>query len=357
MGRKLRTNCSASSKAEASRACDRDCVAFQGAFVASASIASSGRHRWLCSSTDPSSRRGRPRVEGVSGTEEASQQLFTDGLVKVQRGERSDALAAFQASFEIVASPNTKLLIAHQFAGLERWADAYNAYSEAAELASQAEDQAKYSTTRADALAARNEITGRIARLRIDVGSRTGPVVIGGQEVSALLDVAVNPGPVVVVFGPESGRETRSFDVSAGDERVVDFATAPNTEPVNVPTKPEVLPAEVDESSAAVPLMVAGGVFLALGAGGIATFAAFGVMTVDHEDQFALECPNKVCPASLRDEVQAAETDKLVANIAAAAGFGSAALGLALLIPGAVLNSQAVVVQAGPTSASLALRF
>lgn len=287
----------------------------------------------------------------------ASQQLFTDGLVKVQRGERSDALAAFQASFEIVASPNTKLLIAHQLAGLERWAEAYNAYSEAAELASQAEEQAKYSTTRTDALAARNEIAGRIARLRVDLGPRTGPVFIGGQEVSALLDVAVTPGPVVVVFGPASGRETRSINVSAGDERVVDFATAPSSEPVKLPTKPEVLPAEVDESSAVVPLMVAGGVFLALGAGGIATFAAFGAMTLDHEQQFTAQCPKKLCSETLRDDVQAAETDKLVANIAAAAGFGSAALGLALLIPGVVLNSQAVVVQAGPTTASLALRF
>ena len=305
----------------------------------------------------PAHAAGVPVSKASAEQKSASQQLFTDGLVKVQRGERSDALAAFQSSFEIVASPNTKLLIAHQLAGLERWAEAYNAYSEAAELASQAEDQAKYSTTRTDALSARNESAGRIARLRVDLGTRSGPVFIGGQEVSVLLDVAVTPGPVVVVFGPESGRETRSINVSAGDERVIDFATAPNAETVSVPTKPEVLPADVDEGSAAVPLMVAGGVFLALGAGGIATFAAFGVMTVDHEDQFALECPNKVCPASLREEVQAAETDKLVANIAAAAGFGSAALGLALLIPGAVLNSQAVVVQAGPTSASLALRF
>lgn len=300
---------------------------------------------------------GVPVSKASAEQKSASQQLFTDGLGKVQRGERSAALAAFQASFEIVASPNTKLLIAHQLAGLERWAEAYNAYDEAAELASQAEDQAKYATSHADALAARNEITGRVARLRFELGARVGPVFIGGQAVSPLHSVAVTPGPVVVVFGPETGRETRSVNATAGAELVVDFAVAPTGETVESSPKPAVPPPADEGSSHAIPLMAAGGVFLALGAGGIATFTVFGVMTLDHEAQFAAECPNKVCPPSLKNDVEAAETDKLVANIAAAAGFGSAALGLALLIPGVVLNGEDAVVQVGPTSAAFKVRF
>lgn len=313
---------------------------------------------------------GAPVGSATTEQKSRAQALFTDASAKAGRNEHSDALAGFEASFEVVASPNAKLMIARQLVALERWVKAYEAFDAAIELSAASGDP-KYEATVKQAREAKAELAPKVAILRVDLGGRTATVTIGGKQLSASAianGVAVEPGAVTIVFESEGTRTSQSTNAIAGKETSVAFepnaASGASTAGPAVagPIPPTEPTTTSDGSGAAVPLMATGGVLLGIGGAGIIVFAAFGVTTLKTSSDLEKSCVGGVCDPELRNQVEDAKTEQLVANIGAGVGFGAAALGLALLIPGIVLDggddtTEGASLHVGPAGASLQLRF
>jgi hypothetical protein len=263
---------------------------------------------------------------------ESAQKLYTDALTKLESKDHTGALASFQASFDVVASPNAKLMIGKELMALDRLAEAHDALQESIELATAAGDP-KYDKTKAQAADYLKEIAPKLGVLRIDLAGRPGSVTVGGRAISTAAlarGVAVAPGDVEVELAGPEGRDLRKVTAVAGQEATLSFQKVDAAPPPPPPTD--------SGSGAATPLLVAGAVAGGIGVVGLGLFAAFGAMTLGNESDFTTQCPNNVCPSELREDVDSAKTQQAVANAGAIIGAAGLAIGAALLIPGIVLS-------------------
>jgi hypothetical protein len=261
----------------------------------------------------------------------SAQTLYSDALAKAEKKDHAGALAAFRASFDVVASPNTMLMIGKELLTLERYAEAHEALQESIEIATAAADP-KYDKTKAQAADYLREVAPKIGVLRIDLAGRTGSVTVAGRAVSAAAlarGVAASPGEIEVELAAPEGRDVRKVTAVAGQEASLSFQKADLAPPP---------PSTTDSSSAATPLLIAGGVAGGIGVVGLGLFAAFGAMTLGNESDFTEQCPGNVCPPGLREDVDSAKTQQTLANVGAIVGAAGLAIGAALLIPGVVLS-------------------
>jgi hypothetical protein len=263
---------------------------------------------------------------------QSAQKLYSEALAKSEKKDHAGALAGFQASFEVVASPNAKLMIGKALLALDRHAEAHDVLHESIELATLAADP-KYDKTKAQAEDYLRDLAPKIGKLKIDLAGRTGDVTIAGRVVPAaalLRGVAVPPGEVEIeLVGPE-GRESRKVTATAGQETAVSFLKVEIAPPPPAPSD--------SGNGAAMPLLVAGGVVGGIGVVGLGLFAAFGAMTLGNDSDLREQCTNNVCPPTLREDVDSAKTQQTLANVGAIVGAVGLAVGAGLLIPGIVLS-------------------
>ncbi len=301
--------------------------------------------------------------------------------MKAFKAKRLDeALEAFRASYDIVASPNTRLMVVHV---LEDLGDVVAAYWEAVATRKAADAAAAQSRRyKAAAKSARQEL----ARLRARVGLVTVTVLsaedgdsaadeeleltVGGKVIDRAVwgePIAVAPGQCEVALVASAGTATKEIGVAAGGAIEITIAPRgqgpdPDGDPDQPPRQPgdPVRPpgggdgtdgggtdgAGDDGSGVRTTAYVFGG----LGVAGMVIFAVAGSMAQSNYDELVDQCPADRCPADLEDQADTTSTQQTVANVGLIAGVAGLGIGLGLLV-----TSFAIADSPGEAEVSLAV--
>jgi hypothetical protein len=205
---------------------------------------------------------GAPTVSFASGADEAMAaglQKFDQGRKAFEAGQFEQALIAFQASNELLASPNTRLYMGRCYRALNKVASAYTAFRLAAREAQDrltSSGEKRYAATRDAAAHEATELESKVPRLTIAVPAGTPDgfsVKRNGAEVpKAAWGVAVetDPGDAVVdASGPRLVTFQKKVTLTEGAQERVDveakrLPTAVVV--VTLPSRPAGLAASLD---------------------------------------------------------------------------------------------------------------
>jgi hypothetical protein len=262
---------------------------------------------------------------------EVARTKFARGNDLFDEGRFDDALAEFRSSYEIFASPNSRLMIARALVALGRRAEAYVELGKVIEEAAAGGDP--YARAGETAEAEREALEPEIGRVKVTLsGAPEGTVVrrVGGEH--AIPDpsapIVVDPGDHRFVARAPDGREaeaTVTVAPGATAEAHIDL------EPPAPDVEPEPVAVTIDEARA-VPLRtwsyVAGGV----GAAGLITFGVFGAMTTSRFSSLQRACPGGQCPPDKQSDIDAGRTFQTVANVGLVVGVVGVAAGATLFV-------------------------
>lgn len=253
---------------------------------------------------------------------EVATQRFLAGQTLYEEAKYALAIKEFQASYDAVKSPNSRLYVARCIRKLGRKKDAYNEYVlVVAEAEKRAAEDAKYAGTLSAAKDELAELKTEVAvlRLLIPADVKVASIRIDNEAIDAsrflLGGVAVELGPVLV-SAEAKGRKpfNKTLEFKAGDDRKV-AVELPLDDSDN--QKPG--------SSLRTYAYVSGGV----GVAGLALWGIFGVMAKSRYDDLKAQCQGR-CDASFQDQVDAGRTETTVSNIALAFGIAGIAAGAGL---------------------------
>jgi hypothetical protein len=274
-----------------------------------------------------------------------------------------EALAAFRASYQIVASPNSGLMIARCLRELGHNAEAYREYD--AVIAEASRGGERYRSSGEAATEERGELKSKVALLTVRVADakpgvtvKVGEVKLADADIGA--PVPFDPADVVVTAESPEGASARSeVKLTAGAASEVELRL---NKPVDVPAAPPpptVAPPPVLAATPSPPSSlrtwsyVAGGV----GAAGFITFAVFGAMTSSKYSSLEKACPQKQCSADQKDDVDAGKTYQMIANVGLGVGIAGVATGVTLFFLSSGHKDDDVHVAFGPGSAQVSGRF
>jgi hypothetical protein len=294
---------------------------------------------------------GTPVTSASDAQKSAAQKAFTDALNKSKLGKHEEALAGFRASHEIVASPNSRLMIARELAALSRFGEAYREAVVAARLAEAAAAvDPKYADAVKGAQEDLAEFRAKVGFVKLDLrGIADSEVVIAGRTITReekAEPIAVDPGEVVVVARSPRGQETRTVTVAAGTEQAVTFvdqATSSSEKPVQKSEK-SLHPFDMDDGQRITGTVVGG-----VGVVGMVLFGVFGGLHLSKYNDLQDQCPNGRCPASLQEDADSGRGLQTAANVSLVIGAVGLVGGAGLLIP-------TYVIERGPGSSALELR-
>jgi hypothetical protein len=275
------------------------------------------------------------RAQEIDESQIFAQQHYERGRELYRESRFEDALASFRASYDLVPSPNSYLYVARSLRGLERLAEAVEAYERVVRTAQLGADP-RYEET---AQAARAELAallpsiGRVI-LRADALPDEAEVTLEGRPVprEALgLALPVMPGRVTAEVRAR-GRDpiAASAEVAAGAEvelRLVAEAPAAH-EPVAPSNDPPIAPSSVEN-----PETEANGTYLALtlASGSVAVlgwgaFAIFGLLADSTFADLQRECTSGLCDPARAGDIDAGRVYGTIANVGLVAGIAGTAL-------------------------------
>jgi hypothetical protein len=289
-------------------------------------------------------------------TMEVAQKVYLQGAAHYKAGRLLEALAAFRASYDMVPSPNSHIMIARSLRDKGDFAQAYAEYDRVVIEADEAiERDSKYQATAHAARAERSKLREKLTMVIVRV--RNPPddlhVVVGDKPIERTdwgKPVPVLAG-ALVALGVAGGRPDQRKDLSGfpGDELVVsfDYSAAPTApiEPSPPPKKAEdeLKPTRFAPSDAVpdIPRQPPPPrplpsdrtwAYVALGAGGagLVTFFAFGALNQSVYNDLQASCPNMHCPGNQQDNVDKGRRYQVLANV----GLGLAVVGASV---GAIL--------------------
>jgi len=275
-------------------------------------------------------------AQGVAVTDASEEQVaaarapYVEAKKAYDAGEFATALPQFRASYDVVASPNSHLMVVKSLVGLGRLVDAYREAKVAlAEAEAAAATIKKYTRTAVDAQAQLEELRAQLGFVTIQLQGALGPegtVTVAGEAVAPdRLDdpIPVMPGTVIVIVTSDKGQVERSLQVGAGGRALVELSTTPP------PVGAGVAEDDGEGFQLGTPQtigLVVGGVGIA----GMVTFAIFGSMASSAFADLEDECPDGHCAPELADDIDSGETKQIVANV-------GLVIGIAGLIGGAAL--------------------
>jgi hypothetical protein len=278
----------------------------------------------------------------VGGQDEkaGAQKTFEAGTKLYDAHRYKEALTALRASYQILSSPNSHLMIARC---LREMGNSREAYREFQAVAAEAREKGpKYVSAATAATEEGDEVKQRLGFVTVTVKT-TGPkeavkVKLGDETLDASsigTPVPVDPSTVAVTAEAPDGSSARAeVTVAAGESQTVELTLTPPAADAPPPAPPpQEEPKPVVVSSSGVPLRtwayVAGGV----GVAGLATFAIFGSMSNSKYNDLKDACPTGPC-AGHQDEIDAGKTDQLIANIGLGVGIVGLGVGTALFFIG-----------------------
>jgi hypothetical protein len=268
-----------------------------------------------------------------------AQKRFDHGRELAAANRFPEALAEFQASFEIVASPNTHFSMARTLANMGRFGEAYTEFGKTVvEAHAAAAKDKRYTQTAEASDAEQRELRPKVGFIVLSVDhGESATVKVEGREIdrAALAEpIAVTPGPVTVdVWSGSVVVARESVTVVVGDKKTIaldarpkqaDRPPAPETEPRAEPT----VVVDTSPGGLRTAAYVAGGV----GVVGLATFAVFGVMEKSKFNELNDACHAGPCPPGHADDIAAGRSQQKIANIGLAAGAVGVAAGVVLFV-------------------------
>lgn len=307
----------------------------------------------LCSSP----AAAQPTVAHASADrKERARASYGDAKAHFAAGRFDEALAGFETSYEAVASPNSRLMIARCLEALGRNAEAYHVFRDTEREANQWGD-ARYSDAASAAHGEMEALKPRIAMLRITVTDprKEATLHLGAREIPRRHwdePLAADPGDVVVVLeAPDGRRAEQSLSLEAGVAAAVELALSlppPRTEPEPEPLAPvheEPAPLDTGDGSGmrTASYVVGGAGLVAIGA-----FAVLGAMSDAKYDDLLKDCPSRMaCDPALSDTADSGAALQTGANVSLA--VGAVAIGAAAVMFVLSLDDGETEVAAGPT--------
>jgi hypothetical protein len=292
-----------------------------------------------------------------------AQKTFEAGSKLYDTKHYGEALAAFRASYQIVASPNSRLMIARCLRDLGKNAEAYREYDAVAAEAARGGE--RYKSSAEAATEERDELKAKLAFLTVHVADApAGTSVKVGETAVAAADLGValpfEPGQMVVTAANEGASARADVTLTAGaasdvELRLAKPESAPPPAVVVAPAPVPVAPPAPSTSPLRTWSYVAGGVGIA----GFATFAIFGAMTSSKYSSLQSACPGGRCPAGKQGDVDSGKTDQTVANVGLGVGIVGLVAGGTLFFLSTRHHDDVGTVQigVGPRSATLSGRF
>lgn len=277
---------------------------------------------------------GVPPSQAKPDQKASAQAHFDKALERSKAGDHETAVTELRASYDVVASPNARLVLVRELVLLKRFAEAYREAEATEKVAEQAAKiDAKYQEAQRSARDERNELRAKVGMLRIDLGTKTGELTVQGRAISPDErggPIAVDPGTVVVTLKGEGGQTSeKTIAVEAGADSTVTFEDAPAPKPkTDEAQKPSVHPFDMGEGQ-----RITGFVFAGVGVVGMAMFAGFGAANQSIFSDLEDRCPGGVCSADAQADADRGKTFQTVANVSVVFGAIGLAAGAAFLIP------------------------
>jgi hypothetical protein len=304
-------------------------------------------------------------VESASSDQKrAAQKVFEAGDELYESGRYEEASQAFRASYELVSSPNSRLMWARALRELKRFDEACAQYQgtirDAQASGGRYPDAQKAAQAELDALAP------YMAFIVINTSPDGTPTElrINGRVVTW------SPGERIAVPASKIDIDLRwadgnirhdEIELAAGETRQL------NPKPVvkPQPEKPPAVRVAMPTPQAPEPkheghatrnaAYVAG----AVGAAGLGTFAVFGLLDRSTHSNLESKCSGGICPDSQMSDIDKGRRYQLVANIGLAVAAAGTATSVVLFVVSSSNSSheRAASLMVGPSSLALAGRF
>jgi hypothetical protein len=280
------------------------------------------------------------RAETEEAREEAKR-LFARGSSAFLANRYAEALEDLRASYKLVPSPNSGLLIARCLRELNRRVEAVEMYTSVATDARKraGEGDARYAQTADVAAREGAAVRATLGVLRVGIahpppGSRieidgATTLVIEGDVV--VLHV---PGEVLVRFRPKVGAEQsqRATITAGGDVRMEFTASAAEpAAPMGPPAAASPSRPSADDAPPAWtgPAAIAAGVVTLVGAG---VFIGFGLRSGSTYDDLRTRCATVGCSNADQATADEGKRDQTIANVGLAAGIVGAVATVSFLL-------------------------
>jgi hypothetical protein len=307
----------------------------------------------LAAGVDPTSASADQKTQAM--------RHFKSGKDMLTAHKYDAALTELRASFDVVASPNVRLLIARCLRDMGKPAEAWTEYGATAEGArALAPKDAYYEKTAETADAEQKEVQGKIALVTVNVEHATDATKLTAAGVA--IDrahwgkpLAFAPGSVDFVVSADGKDVVKSqLAVAAGDTKSINLDAAPpkpvaekppappsdkpvadEDKPSFAPETPPPAPAEPKPTSLRPYAFVAGGVAVA----GLVTFAIFGSLEKGTYSNLQSECKSGPCPPGHADEISSGRTQQTIANVGLVVGVAAAVTSGVLFVVSAPKSS------------------
>jgi hypothetical protein len=261
--------------------------------------------------------------------------MFVAGNELYDAGQYEEAITAFRASHDIVASPNTSYMIARCLRELGRLRQAHTQFRSALrEAEAAAEHDDKYAAT-AEALRAEiMELESNLGRVQVRLVNAPPGTQVAVDELAldpGALDepVIVPPGETTIIATSPTGTEVKK-KVNVPEGGLAEVSLAFSEEPAEAP-QPAPVAADVTEGGG-IPLRtiayVAGGV----GVVGIGAFAVFGSMSKSKFSELRDACPGGGCPPERSGDIEDGKRFQMFANVGLALGVLGVGAGVTLFV-------------------------
>jgi hypothetical protein len=278
-----------------------------------------------------------------------AKKLFAQGSALFLAGRYDQALEVLRRSYDLVPSPNSKLVIARCLRELGRAVEAQQAFAATEGEARRRTEQgaAKYKQTMDSAATEGAALRARLGTIHVRVEGAVddAKLEVDGASTELPQDGELvlwhEPGEATISLRSGSGLEQKqTVTVRAGAELTVGFGqpespppepaptstttTPPSAAPANA-SPPMAIPQRPERTSSASswarPAAIASGVLTVAGAG---AFIGFGLASEDVYKNLKKQCGNQ-CGPSNRNDAQRGQTEQLIANISLVAGSIAAA--------------------------------
>jgi len=276
--------------------------------------------------------KGAP-VESASKEKKAdAQKAYVEGKQAFDDKQFEAALTKFRASYDIVASPNSHLMVARTLSELGRLGEAYDEYQGTIDEAMEANDPEKYGKTLESAKEERLALRAKLSFVTVDVDAE---VFANGRPVGREVwgkPIAVAPGNVQVSLKSKSGvMAEQQVDLPAGGDAtlVLTPQTSPGPPaPAACPEAPVAAapPAKPSGGTQRTMALVTGGI----GVVGIGTYVAFALLNNSQYKDLQSRCPGNVCPEAAASDVKQGNTYQTVSFVGL--GVGVVGVGTGLLL-------------------------
>jgi len=299
---------------------------------------------------------GVPVDQATGAQKRKAQQAFNRAMDHFEAKRLDQALAEFRASYDIVASPNTRLMVVHVLGDLDRPVDAYAEALKTVKVASEAAARSdRYQAAAESARKALKKWRAAVGLVTVSVvpaeDAEDGEVPedvtlsVAGKAVDRSEwgeTIVVAPGQCDVVLTAETGIARKEIAVSGGAEIDIDIAP-PVRGASGGSTGPDPGPdggngSDTGATNDGTALRIPAYMLIGLGVAGGVTFGVAGSMAQSNFDDLVDQCPNDRCPPDLESQADDTRTQQTVANIGLIVGAAGLATGVGLLVTSFVVG-------------------